>query len=124
MPTIILGRRQSLGPKATRARGRGGADGPVAPVVRVADFDEGLRRASASAYGLAATVLTPSLDHALRAADVLDVGTVKVNAVFGGAPGGSADPRRGSGGGAGYGPDLLDELTVRKSVHLEGLGTP
>ncbi len=57
--------------------------GPVAPVVRVADFDEGLRRASASAYGLAATVLTPSLAHALRAADVLDVGTVKVNAVFG-----------------------------------------
>jgi len=95
--------------------------GPVAPVVRVADFDEALRRASASAYGLAATVLTPSLDHALRAADALDVGTVKVNAVFGGAPGGSADPRRGSGGGAGYGPDLLDEMTVRKAVHLEGL---
>ena len=40
------------------------------------------------------------------------------------APGGSADPRRGSGGGAGYGPDLLDELTVRKSVHLEGLSAP
>jgi acyl-CoA reductase-like NAD-dependent aldehyde dehydrogenase len=95
--------------------------GPVAPVVRVADFDEALRRASESAYGLAATVLTPRLDHALRAADALDVGTVKVNAVFGGAPGGSADPRRGSGGGAGYGPDLLDELTVRKAVHLEGL---
>jgi acyl-CoA reductase-like NAD-dependent aldehyde dehydrogenase len=95
--------------------------GPVAPVVRVADFDEALRRASASAYGLAATVLTPRLDHALRAADVLEVGTVKVNAVFGGAPGGSADPRRGSGGGAGYGPDLLDEMTVRKAVHLEGL---
>jgi acyl-CoA reductase-like NAD-dependent aldehyde dehydrogenase len=96
--------------------------GPVAPVVRVSDFDEALRRASASAYGLAATVLTPRLDHALRAADALDVGTVKVNAVFGGAPGGSADPRRGSGAGAGYGPDLLDELTVRKAVHLEGLG--
>lgn len=95
--------------------------GPVAPVVRVADFDEGLRRASASAYGLAATVLTPRLDHALRAADALDVGTVKVNAVFGGAPGGSADPRRASGGGAGFGPDLLDEMTVRKAVHLEGL---
>ncbi|PZR55458.1 aldehyde dehydrogenase [Xylanimonas oleitrophica] len=95
--------------------------GPVAPVVRVADFEEALRRASQSAYGLAATVLTPRLDHALRAADALEVGTVKVNAVFGGAPGGSADPRRGSGGGAGYGPDLLDEMTVRKAVHLEGL---
>jgi succinate-semialdehyde dehydrogenase/glutarate-semialdehyde dehydrogenase len=63
------------------------------------------------------------MEHALRAADVLEVGTVKVNAVFGGAPGGSADPRRGSGTGRGYGPDLLGELTVLKTVHLEGLPT-
>ncbi|WP_407317858.1 aldehyde dehydrogenase family protein [Isoptericola halotolerans] len=90
-------------------------------MVRVADFDEALRRASTSAYGLAATVLTPRLDRALRAADALDVGTVKVNAVVGGAPGGSADPRRASGDGAGFGPELLDEMTVRKVMHLEGL---
>ena len=58
-------------------------------------------------------------DNALRAADRLDVGTVKVNAVFGGAPGGSADPRRDSGQGAGYGPDLLAAMTRLKAVHLE-----
>ena len=39
------------------------------------------------------------------------VGTVKINAVFGGAPGGAAEPRRGSGLGFGYGPELLDEVT-------------
>jgi succinate-semialdehyde dehydrogenase/glutarate-semialdehyde dehydrogenase len=55
----------------------------------------------------------------MEAATELEVGTVKVNAVFGGAPGGSADPRRESGGGAGYGPDLLREMTVLKAVHLE-----
>ena len=93
--------------------------GPVAAVTRVADFDEALRLAAAGRYGLAATVLTPNLAHALRAAEELEVGTVKVNAVFGGAPGGSADPRRDSGAGAGYGPDLLAAMTVLKTVHLE-----
>ncbi|MCK6211181.1 aldehyde dehydrogenase family protein [Georgenia sp. EYE_87] len=93
--------------------------GPVAAVTRVADFDEALRLANAGRYGLAATVLTAHLAHALRAAEELEVGTVKVNAVFGGAPGGSADPRRDSGAGAGYGPDLLAAMTVLKTVHLE-----
>jgi acyl-CoA reductase-like NAD-dependent aldehyde dehydrogenase len=92
--------------------------GPVAPVTVVHDFDEGLRLAAESEYGLAATVLTPDSAHAMRAVEQLDVGTVKVNAVFGGAPGGSADPRRGSGSGCGYGPDLLRELVALKAVHL------
>ncbi|HYY11773.1 MAG TPA: aldehyde dehydrogenase family protein [Kineosporiaceae bacterium] len=95
--------------------------GPVVPVVVAPSFDEALALADEGGYGLAATVLTGSVEHALRAADALDVGTVKVNAVFGGAPGGSADPRRGSGTGRGYGPDLIGELTVLKTVHLEGL---
>jgi acyl-CoA reductase-like NAD-dependent aldehyde dehydrogenase len=93
--------------------------GPVAAVRVVADWDEGLRLAGSGAYGLAATVLTPDTAHALQAADELEVGTVKVNAVWGGAPGGSADPRRSSGRGRGYGPDLLGELTALKAVHLE-----
>jgi succinate-semialdehyde dehydrogenase/glutarate-semialdehyde dehydrogenase len=93
--------------------------GPIAAVTVVPDFDTGLALAASGAYGLAATVLTPSLEHALRAGEELEVGTVKVNAVWGGAPGGSADPRGASGSGRGYGPDLLGELTVVKAVHLE-----
>jgi acyl-CoA reductase-like NAD-dependent aldehyde dehydrogenase len=92
--------------------------GPVAPVVVVDDFDEGLRLAAADHYGLAATVLTPDMAHAHRAAALLPVGTVKVNAVFGGAPGGSAQPRGASGAGFGYGPELLDEMTTTTVVHL------
>jgi len=95
--------------------------GPVAAVARVRDFDEALTRAGSGRYGLAATVLTPDLGHALRAAEELEVGTVKVNAVWGGAPGGSADPRRDSGSGVGYGPDLLAAMTVLKAIHLEPL---
>ncbi|MDP4333695.1 aldehyde dehydrogenase family protein, partial [Curtobacterium sp. A7_M15] len=93
--------------------------GPIAPVRVVDDFDEALRLASADRYGLAATVLTNDTGHALRAAATLPVGTVKVNAVFGGAPGGSAQPRGASGAGFGYGPHLLDEMTTTTVVHLE-----
>lgn len=94
--------------------------GPVAAIVRVPDWDTALAKAGSGRYGLAATVLTADLAHALQAMEELEVGTVKVNGVFGGAPGGSADPRRDSGSGAGYGPDLLAAMTVLKTVHLEG----
>lgn len=93
--------------------------GPVAAVRVVPTFDAGLAAAARSAYGLAATVLTADLGHAQRAVRELPVGTVKVNASFGGAPGGAATPGRGSGQGFGYGPELLDELSRCKAVHLE-----
>ncbi|WP_306827589.1 aldehyde dehydrogenase family protein [Catenuloplanes nepalensis] len=93
--------------------------GPVAPVMVVESFDEALKRAADSPYGLAATVLTPSMSHAQRAWRELPAGTVKVNAVFGGAPGGAAHPRKSSGHGFGYGPELLDEMTATKAVHIE-----
>jgi acyl-CoA reductase-like NAD-dependent aldehyde dehydrogenase len=92
--------------------------GPIVPVRVIDDFDEGLLLAAADRYGLAATVLTPDMAHAHRAAAALPVGTVKVNAVFGGAPGGSAQPRGASGSGYGYGPELLDEMTTTTVVHL------
>jgi acyl-CoA reductase-like NAD-dependent aldehyde dehydrogenase len=96
--------------------------GPVAPVRVVADFDEALRLADGTEYGLAATVLTPSMAHAQRATRELRVGTVKVNAAFGGAPGGAATPHKASGAGFGYGPELLDELTATRVVHWEPPG--
>jgi acyl-CoA reductase-like NAD-dependent aldehyde dehydrogenase len=92
--------------------------GPVAPVQVVRDFDEALHLAVSDEYGLAATVLTKSMSNAHTAIDRLPVGTVKINAVFGGAPGGSAEPRGASGSGFGYGPGLLDEMTLTKVVHI------
>lgn len=91
--------------------------GPIAPVRVVPDFDTALAEAADDRYGLAATVLTADMAHAQEAWHCLPVGTVKINAVFGGAPGGSAEPRRASGSGFGYGPELLDEMTAMKVVH-------
>lgn len=91
--------------------------GPVAPVRAVPDFDTALAEAADDRYGLAATVLTPDMAHAQTAWRTLPVGTVKINAVFGGAPGGASQPRRASGQGFGFGPELLDEMTAVKVVH-------
>jgi succinate-semialdehyde dehydrogenase/glutarate-semialdehyde dehydrogenase len=92
--------------------------GPVAAVRVVDSFAAGIEEANRGRYGLAAVVLTPSHANAQQAWRELEVGTVKVNAVFGGAPGGAAEPRRCSGLGFGYGPELLDEVTHTKVVHL------
>jgi betaine-aldehyde dehydrogenase len=92
--------------------------GPVAPVTVVDSFDEGLRLAAAGPYGLAANVLTAGIRHAQQAISALSVGTLKINAVFGGAPGGSAQPRGVSGAGFGYGPELLDEFSLVKVIHI------
>nr|WP_232069305.1 aldehyde dehydrogenase family protein [Mycobacterium saskatchewanense] len=91
--------------------------GPVAPVRLVPDFATALAEAADDRYGLAATVLTGDMAHGQEAWRSLPVGTVKINGVFGGAPGGASEPRRASGTGFGFGPELLDEMTAVKVVH-------
>ncbi|MCW4353706.1 aldehyde dehydrogenase family protein [Hoyosella sp. YIM 151337] len=91
--------------------------GPVAPVRAVPDFSTALIEAADDRYGLAASVLTADMAHAQEAWHTLPVGTVKINAVFGGAPGGASEPRKASGSGYGFGPELLDEMTAMKVVH-------
>ncbi|RJK93812.1 aldehyde dehydrogenase family protein [Vallicoccus soli] len=98
--------------------------GPVAPVQVVPSFDAALEAACEGPYGLAAVILTADMEHAQRAWRELPVGTVKVNAAFGGAPGGAAQPRGASGAGFGYGPELLDEMTTTKVVHVEPAPAP
>jgi acyl-CoA reductase-like NAD-dependent aldehyde dehydrogenase len=111
-PTVLIGCTPSM--RVMREE----TFGPVAPVRVVPDFGAALAEAVRDDYGLAATVLTADMAHAQTAWRTLPVGTVKVNDVFGGAPGGAAQPRRGSGAGFGYGPELLDEMTAVKVVHL------
>jgi acyl-CoA reductase-like NAD-dependent aldehyde dehydrogenase len=94
--------------------------GPLAPIIVVSSFAEAVDRAASDPFGLAATVLTSDLSHAIDGIEHLKAGTVKVNGVFGGAPGGSAQPRGASGSGFGYGPELLDEFSFVKVVHIEG----
>jgi acyl-CoA reductase-like NAD-dependent aldehyde dehydrogenase len=116
-PTVLSGCRDDM------AIMREETFGPVAAVCAVGSFDEALAAANATEYGLAATVLTPSMAHAQAAWRELRAGTVKVNAVWGGAPGGAAQPQGASGTGFGYGPELLDEVTLTKVVHVEPPGS-
>lgn len=53
--------------------------GPVAAVMRVADFDEAVNRANDSEFGLGASVFTTSLEEAMEAAERLEAGMVWVN---------------------------------------------
>ncbi|HTJ74363.1 MAG TPA: aldehyde dehydrogenase family protein [Acidimicrobiales bacterium] len=112
-PTVLTGVRQGMAVVEDETFG------PVAAVQVVASFEEALALAGSTRYGLAAVVLTPDMGHAQRAVRELAVGTVKVNAAFGGAPGGAASPHGASGEGFGYGPELLDELTRVRVVHIE-----
>lgn len=53
--------------------------GPVAAIARVADFEEALRRANDTPFGLGASVFTTSLEEAMEASERLEAGMVWVN---------------------------------------------
>jgi acyl-CoA reductase-like NAD-dependent aldehyde dehydrogenase len=53
--------------------------GPVAAICRVADFDQALRLANDSEFGLGASVFTTDLAEAMDAADLLESGMVWIN---------------------------------------------
>jgi len=55
--------------------------GPVVSIATYCDYEEALRRANASDYGLQAAVFTNDLAKALRSAEVLHYGAVIVNEV-------------------------------------------
>ena len=53
--------------------------GPVAAICRVKDFDEAIRLANDSPFGLGASVFTTDLEEAMEAAERLEAGMVWVN---------------------------------------------
>jgi succinate-semialdehyde dehydrogenase/glutarate-semialdehyde dehydrogenase len=97
--------------------------GPCLPVVRVANLEEGLRRANASIYGLGASIWTRDIKSAWRAARAFESGFVWVNAEpnahyklpFGGV--------KDSGLGRENGVQGLLDYTDVKSVVFGGLAT-
>ncbi|NSZ09736.1 aldehyde dehydrogenase [Agrobacterium tumefaciens] len=90
--------------------------GPVAPIVPFEDFADALRIANASQYGLGAVLFTPRSDHAMQAAEQLQVGLLKINAPIGVGTGNTWEPARRSGFGFGGGRELLQSLIHQKSV--------
>lgn len=53
--------------------------GPVLPIMRIKDAQEGIRIANESEYGLQAAVFTKNIDRAFSVANQLEVGTVHIN---------------------------------------------
>ncbi|MFE4450910.1 aldehyde dehydrogenase family protein [Streptomyces sp. NPDC056796] len=91
--------------------------GPLAPVVVVPSFEEGLERASRSRFGLAATVYTRDPAHVAAAAR-MPVGVVWINQWQGGGPERLYEPAGDSGMGATGSTAAYDAATRPASVHI------
>jgi succinate-semialdehyde dehydrogenase/glutarate-semialdehyde dehydrogenase len=95
--------------------------GPVLPVMRVKDLDEGIEKANDSEFGLGSSIFTSSMSAARRAIDELEAGYTWVNAVqiahdelpFGGV--------KHSGYGKEHGTEVLEYYSELKSVVIAGL---
>ncbi|MDG4863267.1 aldehyde dehydrogenase family protein, partial [Streptomyces sp. T-3] len=100
--------------------------GPVVAVNRVADLDEAVARANASAYALGGAVFTGSRAEGLRVARRLNSGAVSVNSVLGfaGVPslpfGGTGD----SGFGRIHGAEGLRAFAAARSVTVRRFAPP
>ncbi len=94
--------------------------GPIAPVMPFDDFEEAIALANDSRYGLSAIVCTSSASRAIKAIERLKAGMIKINTMRGRTAGATSEPFKGSGIGHGYGIEMLQELTIQKSVHWRG----
>jgi succinate-semialdehyde dehydrogenase/glutarate-semialdehyde dehydrogenase len=96
--------------------------GPVLPVFRYTDFDDAIRRANDTEYGLGSSIWTHDVRKIHRAASDIDAGMTWVNQIhygydelpFGGV--------KASGFGKEHGLEALDSYVELKSVVVGGLG--
>ncbi|MGH2871616.1 MAG: aldehyde dehydrogenase family protein [Solirubrobacteraceae bacterium] len=96
--------------------------GPVLPVLRFSDFDDALRRANDTPYGLGSSIWTHDARLIHRAAQGIEAGMTWVNQIhygydelpFGGV--------KASGFGKEHGLEALDTYVELKSVVVGGLG--
>lgn len=90
--------------------------GPLAPVMVVPSFDEGLAKAAKTRFGLAATVYTNDPEH-MTAARAVPAGVVWVNQWQGGGPERLYEPAGDSGMGATGSRAAYDAATRPVSIH-------
>lgn len=92
--------------------------GPVAPVVIVDSFEEGLAHAADSRFGLAATLYTHNQEHMDAAAHRIPSGVIWINQWQGGGPERVYEPAGISGMGATGADAAYDAATRPASVHI------
>ncbi|MDH4160155.1 MAG: aldehyde dehydrogenase family protein, partial [Actinomycetota bacterium] len=98
--------------------------GPVAPLCRVADFDEAPARAAASRFGLGSNIYTSDLEEAMRATHELESGMVWVNAPLLDNDAGPFGGRKMSGTGRQLGAEGLDTFRHTKFVMIDPAAAP
>ncbi len=93
--------------------------GPVAPICRVASFDEAIERANDSRFGLGATIFTSDLNESARAVNELVAGMVWVNAPLLDNDAGPFGGRKFSGIGRQLGAEGLDTFRHTKFAMVD-----
>ncbi|MDQ3476098.1 MAG: aldehyde dehydrogenase family protein, partial [Actinomycetota bacterium] len=93
--------------------------GPIAPLCRVDSFDEALRLANDSPYGLGANIYTTDLIEVSRATNELEAGLVWVNAPLLDNDAGPFGGRKLSGTGRQLGAEGLDTFRHTKLVMVD-----
>ena len=95
--------------------------GPVLPLFSFDDFEDGIRKANSTEYGLAAYVFTRDINTAIHAAEQLEFGMVGINEW---APHGTEAPFGGwkySGQGHESGSEGMYEYMEKKLISIGGL---
>jgi lactaldehyde dehydrogenase/glycolaldehyde dehydrogenase len=92
--------------------------GPVIPVIRVTDFDEGLKLSNESDYGLSAYVFTKDLRRLMRLIRELKFGEIYVNRAGGDAVHAYHAGMRHSGIGGEDGKYGLDAYFQKKTIYV------
>ncbi len=96
--------------------------GPVLPVLRFTDFDDALRRANDTPYGLGSSIWTHDARLIHRAALQIDAGMTWVNQIHYGYDELPFGGMKASGYGKEHGIEALDSYVELKSVVVGGLG--
>jgi acyl-CoA reductase-like NAD-dependent aldehyde dehydrogenase len=97
--------------------------GPVLPIVPVEDFDEALRRANQSTYGLGATLFSNDAVKVMRYMNEIEAGNVWVNDPIIDNLAGPFGGMKRSGIGRELGIEGLEEFTETKHVHWDYANT-
>ena len=95
--------------------------GPVLPVLRFTDFDDALRRANDTPYGLGSSIWTHDARLIHRAAREIDAGMTWVNQIHYGYDELPFGGMKASGCGKEHGMEALDSYVELKSVVVGGL---